>query len=112
MSRLRFSAVFIDCSEDSYRDGLEFWSEALEMEPSHSGRADDPYWVFPHHPGQVALDLQRIGAPSRYHIDLATDDVDREADRLEGLGAEKVERIESWWVMRAPTGHVFCVVPE
>ena len=55
--------------------------------------------------------VQRIGegAP-RYHLDVETDDVEAEAARLEALGAERVEQIRSWWVMRDPAGLLFCVV--
>ena len=35
-----------------------------------------------------------------------------EVTRLEALGAHRVAFVRSrWWVMEAPTGHRFCVVP-
>ena len=45
------------------------------------------------------------------HLDIEADDVEAEAQRMVDLGAERVGKIESWWVLRAPTGHLFCVVP-
>jgi hypothetical protein len=36
--------------------------------------------------------------------------VEAEADRLETLGAKRVAKVSSWWVMEAPTGQRFCVV--
>ena len=30
--------------------------------------------------------------------------------RLEALGAKRVQQVQSWWVMEAPTGQRFCVV--
>jgi len=30
--------------------------------------------------------------------------------RLERLGAVRVEAVESWWIMRDPAGLLFCVV--
>jgi len=30
----------------------------------------------------------------------------------EALGAERVERAHSWWILRDPAGLRFCVVPE
>ena len=54
--------------------------------------------------------VQRVDAPARYHLDIETDDVDAEVDRLEALGAERVEKIETWWVMRDPAGLLFCVI--
>jgi hypothetical protein len=46
----------------------------------------------------------------RVHVDLETDDVDAEVERLKTLGATEVARIHSWVVMRDPAGVVFCVV--
>jgi hypothetical protein len=37
--------------------------------------------------------------------------VDAEVARLERLGAERVQRVATWWVMRDPAGLVFCVLP-
>ena len=48
--------------------------------------------------------------PSRVHIDIETDDIEAEVKRLEALGAKRVEKIRSWWVLEAPTGQRFCVV--
>jgi hypothetical protein len=31
--------------------------------------------------------------------------------RLEKLGAKRIEMVRTWWVMEAPTGQRFCVVP-
>jgi len=31
--------------------------------------------------------------------------------RLEALGATRVAHVKRWWVMQAPTGQRFCVVP-
>ena len=56
--------------------------------------------------------MQRLddGRPG-VHLDIHTDDVDAEVDRLEKLGAERVQQVHSlWWVMRDPAGMEFCVV--
>lgn len=45
------------------------------------------------------------------HLDIETDDVDAEIARVVGLGAEVVERHESYAILQDPGGHVFCVVP-
>jgi len=31
--------------------------------------------------------------------------------RLERLGAERVQKVQTWWVMRDPAGLLFCVLP-
>ena len=57
--------------------------------------------------------MQRLGdGAARVHVDIHTDDLAAEVDRLERLGAERVQRVHSWWVMRDPAGLVFCVIPD
>jgi hypothetical protein len=46
------------------------------------------------------------------HIDIHTDDLAAEVARLEGLGAERVQQVNGWWVLRDPAGLLFCVLPE
>ena len=53
--------------------------------------------------------------PASQHKASQTDDtarniIEAEAARLEKLGARKIKKIETWWVMEAPTGQRFCVV--
>jgi hypothetical protein len=36
--------------------------------------------------------------------------VEAEVARLEKLGAKKIKKIQTWWVMEAPTGQRFCIV--
>jgi hypothetical protein len=47
---------------------------------------------------------------SRVHIDIETDDIPDEVERLGKLGTTVVDRLERWVVMQAPTGQRFCVV--
>ena len=35
---------------------------------------------------------------------------DAEVKRLEKLGAKRVAKVRTWWVMEAPSGQRFCVV--
>ena len=56
--------------------------------------------------------LQKVGHDARVHLDIETDDVEAEAERLVALGAKKVAFIKRWWVMEAPSGHRFCVVRQ
>jgi hypothetical protein len=46
------------------------------------------------------------------HLDIETDDVTAEVERLVNLGAKKVGMVHSWCVMEAPTGQRFCVVRQ
>jgi hypothetical protein len=51
--------------------------------------------------------VQRIdGEPARLHLDVETDDVEAEVVRLEAVGAERIAKVKTWWVMRDPAGHV------
>ena len=109
-SRMRM--IVIDAPADSHDQELSFWQAALgvtlrreEEHPEYHGA------VLPHQQ-QHALLVQRLGAgTARVHLDIHTDDVDAEVARLTGLGAEPLERMQDWCVMRDPAGLLFCVVP-
>jgi len=111
MNRRRYT-LLIDVEASAFRRGVRFWSEALGAPARHSGDPRDPFIELPAASGDVHVELQRINGPGRYHLDLFAPNVDAEARRLEELGATKVKREESWWVMQAPTGHLFCVIPD
>ena len=61
-------------------------------------------------PAGLDVEVQRVDHPSRVHLDIESDDIDAEADRLEKLGARRIGFVKRWWVMEAPSGHRFCVV--
>jgi hypothetical protein len=109
MHRSRLTAALVDVPEERYGEVVQFWSGAIGVVAEIDD--DDPNYASM---GEVAPGLvfmvQKVDAPARIHLDLETDDVDAEVDRLERLGAERVEKIESWWVMRDPAGLLFCVV--
>lgn len=63
-------------------------------------------------PGGLHIEVQKVSHPSRVHLDIETDDIEAEVTRLEGLGARRIEFVrERWWVMQAPSGRRYCVVP-
>ena len=47
---------------------------------------------------------------SRVHLDIETDNIDAEVNRLMNIGAKVIKKLARWVVMEAPTGHRFCVV--
>ena len=49
------------------------------------------------------------GTDVRAHIDLGADDLEAEAGRLVGLGAERLGPGRGWIVLRDPVGMIFCV---
>ena len=111
MHKSRLGAVVIDCETDDLDREARFWSQALGSAPKRSDHPEARNYVkLVGPPGEVKV-LQEVDHPSRVHIDIETDDIDAEAARLEKLGATRVARIKRWWVMEAPSGHRFCVVP-
>ncbi|HYU15849.1 MAG TPA: VOC family protein [Candidatus Acidoferrum sp.] len=107
MHRSRLTTILFDCNQSVFEKGVAFWSGALGLK----ARADDErYVVLEGRPGGTRLVLQRVPDPSAYHVDIETDDVEAEVARLEKLGAVRKYKIQTWWVMRAPSGHDFCVI--
>jgi hypothetical protein len=102
----KLAGFIIDCRTDNLPAAAEFWSAALGM-PVRG--ADGDNYVRLEHPW-LHVEVQSVGHPSRVHLDIESDDVDAEVARLEAIGAKRIERIRTWWVMEAPTGQRFCVV--
>lgn len=111
MHRSRLCTLVIDCSTDNLTTGASFWSQALGWPISASDDpAKDKYVALETRADEMIVLLQKVDHPSRVHLDIETDDVEAEVMRLEKLGARRLEKIKTWWVMEAPTGHRFCVV--
>ncbi len=112
MHKSRLGVVVIDCETDDLDREAVFWSRALGAAPHRSDDPEDQNYVeLIGAPDEVMVLLQKVDHPSRVHIDIETDDIDAEAARLEKLGARRVGHVRRWWVMEAPSGHRFCVVP-
>ncbi len=61
-------------------------------------------------PGLI-VDIQAVDDEARYHVDIETDDVSAEVARLTALGAKLVSSWLECHTLRAPGGHLLCVVP-
>lgn len=109
MHRSRLSTVIIDCKDADIEAAGRFWSEALGR-PLLPPDDDLNYRTLEDRAGQPFVLVQRVEHESRVHLDIEADDVDAEVARLEALGARRIEKIKTWWVMEAPTGQRFCVV--
>ena len=108
--RSRLTAVLIDVPDADHDAETAFWSQAL----GHEGKRLDNHPEYSYF-GQVTPGMefmvQATGEASpRVHIDIESDDIDAEVERLTKLGAVEVERVHSWVVMRDPAGVTFCVV--
>ena len=111
MHNSRLAGFIIDCQTDDLSASAQFWSQALGYQPKATGDAeDDGYIVLDTGPRGQHIEVQQVEHPSRVHLDIETDDIEAEVVRLESLGAKRVRKVKSWWVMEAPTGHRFCVI--
>ena len=111
MHRSRINGILIDCNVNDIDAAARFWGEALgrPVDPEHPGTRND-YVMLEGRPGQISIQVQRVDHESRVHIDIETDDIAAEVERLEKLGASVDQRMERWVVMKAPSGQRFCVV--
>ena len=111
MHRSRLGGFIIDCKTEDLDAAARFWGEALGLKSRPSTSAEDKnYVVFDTAPNELDIEVQKVDHPSRVHLDIETDNIEAEVERLEKLGAKRVVKIHSWWVMEAPTGQRFCVV--
>jgi len=110
--RSRLSTFVLDCQVDDLAPHVEFWRQALgkPVKPMPPEEDDGRYAVLETADDEPLLLLQKVDHASRIHLDIETDDVEAEVARLEKLGAVRVEKVHTWWVMQAPSGHRFCVV--
>jgi len=107
--RSRLGSITIDCQTQDLLSAAQFWSAALGCPLPDEVDAGSGFIKLVTPPGDVQVILQRVGHPSRAHLDIETDAIDREVARLEQLGATVVARKDGWVVMQAPSGHRFCV---
>ena len=107
MHKSRLVAIGIDCEGGDLDAHARFWSAALGR-PVKNRTGE--YVNLEERANQPIAFVQRVDHPSRVHLDIETDDVEAEVALLEALGAKRLKKIETWWVMEAPTGHRFCVV--
>ncbi|WP_088989927.1 VOC family protein [Micromonospora chokoriensis] len=110
MHRSRVYALLIDAPAAEATRAAEFWSAALGV--STRTHPAEPQYVGLHEalPGLVSA-VQAVDDEPRLHLDIETDDVPAETARLIGLGATEVSRWLECRTLRAPGGHLLCVVP-
>ncbi|MFZ6654978.1 VOC family protein [Undibacterium sp. TJN19] len=111
MHKSRLAGLVIDCQVDDIAPATTFWAQAL----GYAAVASEAEWAETYAYLDVPdtdpkLLLQKVDHPSRIHMDIETDNIQEEVNRLEKLGAKIFKVMERWTVMEAPTGHRFCVV--
>jgi predicted enzyme related to lactoylglutathione lyase len=110
------SAIYcttVDCAEP--RRLADFWSQVLSYKVTFEEA--DEVAIEPPEGDCPALLFIRVPesktVKNRVHVDLNPDDQDAEVQRLEQLGARRVDigqEDASWVVMADPEGNEFCVL--
>ncbi len=107
MHRSRLAGFIIDCDTRDLPKAAAFWSAALGMPPV---KEEGAYVSLDGSRRDLAIEVQSVSHASRVHLDIESDDVEAEVKRLEALGARRVQQVNTWWVLEAPTGQRFCVI--
>jgi predicted enzyme related to lactoylglutathione lyase len=111
MHKSKLGGFIIDCRTGDLGAAAAFWGGALGMPVRElPGAEGEFYRRLEDRQHDLHIEVQKVQHPSRVHLDIETDDIEAEVRRLEALGAKRIEAVQTWWVMEAPTGQRFCVV--
>lgn len=111
MHRSRLAGFIIDVRTDDLEPAARFWSAALGFELRPKSAEPSPrYRAMQTDELGLHVEVQAVDHESRVHLDIETDNIEAEVQRLEALGAKRIGKVQTWYVMEAPTGHRFCVV--
>ena len=110
MHQSRVYALLIDTPEADAVPAAAFWSAALGA--TARTVPQEPQFTRLHQalPGLVTA-VQAVDDTPRFHLDIETDNVEAETARLLALGAVQVSQWLECHVLRAPGGHLLCVIP-
>ena len=101
MHRSQLAGIIIDCQGDDLDTAANFWGQALGYDVTKLADPKyDAYRKFETRPGDMLIDAQRVDHPSGVHLDIETDDVEAEVQRLEALGAKRLKQIKFVWSMK------------
>ncbi len=111
MHKSKLAGFIIDCQTANLESAATFWGGALGMQVRKLPQAEGEKYSQLIDPQQrLHIEVQAVTHASRVHLDIESDDVEAEVQRLEALGAIRISQINTWWVIQAPTGQRFCVV--
>jgi predicted enzyme related to lactoylglutathione lyase len=110
MHKSRLANIIIDCQTDDIDAAAGFWAAAIGRDAESDADPSEPYRMLEGPPDEMKILVQAVRHESRVHLDIETNDIEAEASRLERLGAKRIAKVKTWWVMEAPTGQRFCVV--
>ena len=110
MHRSRLSTLLIDAPADQAADSAAFWSAALGV-PTHSPTGEPQFHTLQDCVPDLVVAVQAVHDAPRYHVDIETDDVAAEVQRLAELGAVEVSSWQGCHTLEVPGGHLVCVIP-
>lgn len=110
MHRSRLSTLLIDVPAGEAATAAAFWSQALGV-PARPVPDEEQFTSLPGALPGLDLAIQAVDDRARYHVDIESDDVEAETARLVALGAVEVDRWLECRILRAPGGHLLCVIP-
>lgn len=111
MHRSRVFALLIDTPGPEAAAAAAFWSAALGTPAAPVPSEEQFISLHEAIPGLVTAVQSIDDTNPRFHIDIETDDVEAETTRLLALGATPVSRWLECRTLRAPGGHLLCVLP-
>ena len=111
MHRSRVSTVLIDVAAPDAPAAAAFWSAALGV-PARPVPQEEQFTSLPGAVPDLVVAVQAVDDAPRFHLDVETDDVAAETERLLALGAVEVGRWLECRTLRAPGGHLLCVIPR
>jgi hypothetical protein len=110
MHRSRLVGILIDTPTAQVDAARDFWSAALGATP-HPAPGEEQYTALIDAIPNLFTVIQSVDDAPRYHVDIETDDLAAEVARLTALGAEPVAQWKEAHTLRAPGGHLLCVIP-
>ena len=109
MHRSRLAGIIIDCNTGDLETAADFWSAALGYAREDTSQ-DGLYFKLDTPELDPYIEVQLVDHKSRIHLDIESDNIEAEVQRLESLGAKRIGDVKTWCVMEAPTGQRFCVI--
>ncbi|MFL6125563.1 VOC family protein [Actinophytocola sp.] len=110
MHRSRLVGILIDTPAAQAGAAADFWSAALGV-PARPAPGEEEFTVLAGAIPDLLTVIQAVDDAPRYHVDIETDDLAAEVARLTALGAEPVAQWQEAHTLRAPGGHLLCVIP-
>ena len=81
MHKSRLAGFIIDCQTEDLEAAAAFWSAALGLK-AESVPGETLYRTLRTDSDQPHLEVQKVGHPSRVHLDIETDDIEAEVRLL------------------------------